>query len=148
MRKTKSYLSTWHYIIGCCRYRRQRGNLPVLCNLVLRSGVCIVFSLYTTEMALCAPIHKLSIASSLSSGNNARARRTRKNELMIVQMTASWDVAAYEEGQLERPKWAGETPLSRLVAALISVKPIYTVLKSGARQVLIRFPLSLWLHHC
>ncbi|KAJ0054502.1 hypothetical protein Pint_02401 [Pistacia integerrima] len=88
-------------------------------------------------MALCAPIQKLSPASSLSNGNNTTPRRTRKNETMIVRMTASSDVAAYEEGQLERPKWAGETPLSRLVAALISFKPIYTVLKFGARQVLI-----------
>nr|CAN60805.1 hypothetical protein VITISV_020683 [Vitis vinifera] len=46
-------------------------------------------------------------------------------------------MAAYEEGQLERPNWAGETPLSRLVGAIISFKPLYSVLKLGARQVLI-----------
>ncbi|KAL9297802.1 hypothetical protein ACSQ67_023698 [Phaseolus vulgaris] len=43
----------------------------------------------------------------------------------------------YEEGKLERPKWAGETPLSRLVQALISFKPLYSVLKLGARRVFI-----------
>ena len=42
------------------------------------------------------------------------------------------------EGQLERPQWAGETPLSRLVGALISFKPLYSLMKLGARQVLIR----------
>ncbi|KAL8506488.1 hypothetical protein ACS0TY_017396 [Phlomoides rotata] len=45
--------------------------------------------------------------------------------------------AEFEEGQLERPKWTGETPLSRLVGALISFKPLYSVMKLGARQVLI-----------
>lgn len=44
----------------------------------------------------------------------------------------------YEEGQLEQPKWVGETPLSRLVGALISFKPLYSLLKLGARRVLIR----------
>lgn len=43
-----------------------------------------------------------------------------------------------EEGQLERPRWTGETPLSRLVGALISFKPLYSLMKLGARQVLIR----------
>lgn len=47
------------------------------------------------------------------------------------------NVATYEEGQLERPRWTGETPLSRLVGALISFKPLYSFLKLGARQVLI-----------
>ncbi|KAK9088937.1 hypothetical protein Scep_028019 [Stephania cephalantha] len=47
------------------------------------------------------------------------------------------DVAAFEEGQLVMPRWVGETPISRLVGALISFKPLYSVLKLGARQVLI-----------
>lgn len=56
-------------------------------------------------------------------------------------MTASSgrEMIGYEEGALERPKWSGETPLSRLVRALISFKPVYSLLKLGARQVLIRF---------
>ncbi|XP_047946077.1 uncharacterized protein LOC125192521 [Salvia hispanica] len=45
--------------------------------------------------------------------------------------------ADIEEGQLDRPKWTGETPLSRLVRALISFKPLHSVMKLGARQVLI-----------
>lgn len=64
---------------------------------------------------------------------------------MIIRMTASsgggagGQLASYEEGELERPNWTGQTPLSRLVGALISFKPLYSVLKLGARQVLIRF---------
>ncbi|XP_011098030.1 uncharacterized protein LOC105176814 [Sesamum indicum] len=46
-------------------------------------------------------------------------------------------VADFEEGEPERPRWTGETALSRLVGSLISFKPLYSVLKLGARQVLI-----------
>ncbi|GFY99007.1 hypothetical protein Acr_13g0004080 [Actinidia rufa] len=35
------------------------------------------------------------------------------------------------------PRWTGGTSLSRLVGALISFKPLFSVLKLGARQVLI-----------
>lgn len=58
-----------------------------------------------------------------------------------VKMAASsgGEMIGYEEGALERPKWSGETPLSRLVQALISFKPLYSILKFGARQVFIRF---------
>lgn len=68
---------------------------------------------------------------------------------MVVKMAASTSdmAAAFEEGKLERPKWSGQTPLSRLVGALIAFKPLSSVLKLGARQVLIRshylIPLSL-----
>lgn len=64
--------------------------------------------------------------------------------MVVVQMASSevsrggdGNLSVYEEGNLERPNWAGETPLSRLVGALISFKPLYSVLKLGARQVLI-----------
>lgn len=55
---------------------------------------------------------------------------------MIVAASGG-GVPVYEEGQLDRPRWTGETPLSRLVGALIAFKPFYSVLKLGARQVLI-----------
>lgn len=61
---------------------------------------------------------------------------------MVVKAAAPSEVAEYEAGPLERPKWAGETPLSRLVGAVISFKPIYSLLKLGARQVLIRSSLN------
>lgn len=46
--------------------------------------------------------------------------------------------AAPEEGALDRPTWSGETPLSRLVGALISFKPLYSLMQLGARKVVIR----------
>ncbi|XP_042477667.1 uncharacterized protein LOC122059026 [Macadamia integrifolia] len=71
---------------------------------------------------------------------NAERRRgggvggRRRRDGMVVQN----QIVSFEEGELERPRWAGETPLSRLVGALISFKPLYSILKLGARQVLIR----------
>lgn len=70
----------------------------------------------------------------------------RNRALSTVRMAASPSTSTgsdqarevYEEGQLERPRWTGETPLSRLVGAIISFKPFYSILKYGARQVLIR----------
>ncbi|CAA7410988.1 unnamed protein product [Spirodela intermedia] len=44
---------------------------------------------------------------------------------------------AAEEGELERPRWSGETPLSLFVRALISFKPFYSVMTMAARGVLI-----------
>ncbi|RVX09473.1 hypothetical protein CK203_015474 [Vitis vinifera] len=96
-------------------------------------------------MALWAPAQNLSVVFS-ANGSEARMRGMWRRRDSVVVRTASSEVsssgggemAAYEEGQLERPNWAGETPLSRLVGAIISFKPLYSVLKLGARQVLIR----------
>lgn len=54
-------------------------------------------------------------------------------------------MAVFEEGKLERPNWSGETSLSRLVGALISFKPLFSLLKLGARRVLIRSTLCTLL---
>lgn len=95
-------------------------------------------------MALCANTYKLLLDSS-ANGQHGQAVRTRSSKqrrgVAAVKMAASSsDVAAeFEAGQLERPKWAGETPLSRIVGAIINFKPVYSVLKLGARQVLIRY---------
>ncbi|KAJ4981448.1 hypothetical protein NE237_032285 [Protea cynaroides] len=62
-------------------------------------------------------------------------RRVRgRRDGMVVQN----QLVSFEEGELERPSWTGETPLSRLVRTLISFKPLYSILKLGARRVLIR----------
>ena len=91
-------------------------------------------------MALCAPTHNLSL-SSVKSHARRRPRSRRGYGTGMVAMAASYE---YEEGQLERPKWAGQTPLSHLVRTIISFKPLYSLLKLGARNVLIR---SLCLSH-
>ncbi|CAM8951674.1 hypothetical protein QQ045_017060 [Rhodiola kirilowii] len=72
---------------------------------------------------------------------SANSRRKKNNQAKMAVNQAvdfpSREGDKYEEGELERPKWTGETPLSRLVGALISFKPLFSVLKLGARQVLI-----------
>ncbi|KAI6673066.1 hypothetical protein NL676_000972 [Syzygium grande] len=92
-------------------------------------------------MALYANTQKLYLGSP-ASGHGARTRSNSKRaRILVIRAAASSSSSAagvaYEKGQLERPKWAGETPLSRLVGAVISFKPIYSLLKLGARQVLI-----------
>ncbi|KAI5065216.1 hypothetical protein GOP47_0019911 [Adiantum capillus-veneris] len=43
----------------------------------------------------------------------------------------------FQEGKLSQPSWTGDEPLSRLVSALISIKPLFALMSLGARQVLI-----------
>lgn len=66
---------------------------------------------------------------------------TRKSDSISIPMVIQM-ASTFKEGQLERPKWAGQTPLSRLVGDLISFKPLSALLKLGARQVLIRLVLE------
>ncbi|KAM7275996.1 hypothetical protein ACFE04_017862 [Oxalis oulophora] len=86
-------------------------------------------------MSMFAPVNKLSFTTT-TPNQLPTPRKSRASSPHFA--TSSSDVAVtYEEGNLERPKWAGETPLSRLVKAFISVKPIQSLLQFGARQVLI-----------
>ncbi|CAI9089257.1 OLC1v1023797C2 [Oldenlandia corymbosa var. corymbosa] len=104
-------------------------------------------------MAICAhsKLNYLNpwIPNSIGSAGGG-ASRNRGHVIVTVKMASSSSPAppstsgsvgqaatGFEEGQLERPRWTGETPLSRLVGALISFKPLYSVMKLGARQVLI-----------
>ncbi|CAI5463792.1 unnamed protein product [Closterium sp. Yama58-4] len=43
----------------------------------------------------------------------------------------------YAEGERDTPEWTGETTFSRMVNAVIGIKPLYDLMKIGARQVLI-----------
>ncbi|XP_065874315.1 uncharacterized protein [Euphorbia lathyris] len=84
-------------------------------------------------MALSAHTHNLSFLSTSKTVAIFHGKtRSKRADSVVVKMAST-----YKEGQLERPKWAGETPLSRLVGDLISFKPLYALLKLGARQVLI-----------
>lgn len=107
-------------------------------------------------MALSTPNYYLKNLTPLSSksifdnGHDRIIIRRRRRTAPAVNLritpasnTGGSGELVYEEGQLGRPRWTGETPLSRLVGALISFKPLFSVLKLGARQVLIRSILSL-----
>ncbi|PPR84433.1 hypothetical protein GOBAR_AA36274 [Gossypium barbadense] len=83
----------------------------------------------------CSSSEKLFLASSAAT---KRRMGSRRRDLVHVGMTDQAETEtisiAYKEGDRERPKWADETPFSRLVEALISFKPFYSLLKLGARQ--------------
>ncbi|GFP78762.1 demethylmenaquinone methyltransferase [Phtheirospermum japonicum] len=89
-------------------------------------------------MAL-STIAKLNLVNTCSTlYHDSRIHAPPRIRVAAAQSSGGGGFAAeFEEGQLDRPKWTGETPLSRLVGALISFKPLYSVLKLGARQVLI-----------
>ncbi|KAK9689899.1 hypothetical protein RND81_09G089400 [Saponaria officinalis] len=91
-------------------------------------------------MAACTT----TLTSTYPNHNNVISKTQRKQpkklKLSIKNMGPSSNaltMESYEEGKLERPKWSGETPISRLVGALISFKPLYSLMKFGARQALI-----------
>ncbi|CAI8617459.1 unnamed protein product [Vicia faba] len=87
------------------------------------------------------PLHNLSSLISSHGIATATSRTPTRRYLAVhaaaSDTTTSLKVSTFEEGNLVRPKWTGETPLSRLVRALISFKPLYSILKLGARQVFI-----------
>ncbi|XP_058105689.1 uncharacterized protein LOC131249130 isoform X3 [Magnolia sinica] len=90
------------------------------------------------------PYSKLHDATPLflSPVFSSSAKATNRRNPLVrmaghVSTGGGGNVASFEEGHLERPRWTGETPLSRLVGALISIKPLYSFMKLGARRVLI-----------
>jgi len=93
-------------------------------------------------MALSSQLQNLSSLISPHSITKAPTRRHVVVHAAASDTTTSLQASSYEEGKLVRPKWTGETPLSRMVRALISFKPLYSILKLGARQVLIRLTID------
>ncbi|GFZ12876.1 hypothetical protein Acr_23g0012610 [Actinidia rufa] len=92
-----------------------------------------------TLMAFCthAKLNSLCVVSSATALTVGNGRGRKFIIVPAATTTGGGGTTSYEEGKLERPRWTGETSLSRLVGALISFKPLFSVLKLGARQVLI-----------
>ncbi|XP_028778213.1 uncharacterized protein LOC114734738 isoform X2 [Neltuma alba] len=88
-------------------------------------------------MALSPSLQNLSVTSVANGISNTTSRTRRRPSLAVHMATSDTSIGTFEEGRLVRPKWTGHTPISRLVVALISFKPLYSILKLGARQVLI-----------
>ncbi|KAF7833928.1 Demethylmenaquinone methyltransferase [Senna tora] len=91
-------------------------------------------------MALSPPLTNFSANGIGNAIPTTRRRLTTRRPRLLPHMAASdssSSLGSFEQGRLERPKWAGHTPLSRLVSALISFKPFYSILKLVARHVLI-----------
>ncbi|GMP54779.1 hypothetical protein CsSME_00019831 [Camellia sinensis var. sinensis] len=118
------------------------------------NSLCAVSSSSSATATATATV-AVTVTVLTSSTGSARMRNGRQTNCVIVRAASSSSSSSsstevsrssvgtiprttlYQEGELERPRWTGETPLSRLVGALISFKPLYSLLKLGARQVLI-----------
>ncbi len=91
-----------------------------------------------------------SSSSSSSSNSSVRMQAYSNNSIISSRSNSSSGSgssispmvvgreAGFEEGDLERPRWAGDDVLSRFVTALIAIKPLFNIMKFGARQVVIR----------
>ncbi|XP_004505505.2 uncharacterized protein [Cicer arietinum] len=109
------------------------------------SKECCVYGAFAVAlaitMALSSPLQNLSSLISAHGIATATAKAPSRHQCAVhaaaSDTATTVEVGSYEEGKLVRPKWTGETPLSRMVRALISFKPLYSILKLGARQVLI-----------
>ena len=85
------------------------------------------------EGAATRPFSTLSLATagaSLGRGDSMR---------VYAVPSLNSTITCYEEGELERPRFIGDDPLSRFVSLLIAVKPPFSLMKVATRQVLIRF---------
>jgi hypothetical protein len=91
-----------------------------------------------------------SSSSSSSSNSSVRMQAYSNNSIIssrsnsssgsgsIISPMVVGREAGFEEGDLERPRWEGDGVLSRFVNALIAIKPLFNIMKFGARQVVIR----------
>ncbi|KAJ7541969.1 hypothetical protein O6H91_10G083500 [Diphasiastrum complanatum] len=70
------------------------------------------------------------LAAAAAQGKNATVKTSTRR-------ICDDDNGPYEEGKLSRPSYTGDSPLSRFVSMLISMKPLYSLMKVAARQVLI-----------
>ena len=138
---------------NCCSFHWTKYRLSEIIDLHSFKLFVSYWNCKLSAMALWAPSssHKLFLASlSARHGNGRRRNRNSRRDLDSVVHVGMADAEAvaiaYEEGERERPKWAEQTPFSLLVQALVSFKPLYSVLKLGARQVLIRFLLFFLWH--
>lgn len=51
-----------------------------------------------------------------------------------------------EWGELEQPNWSGDDPISKVINALIGFGPLYSLMKAGARHIMIRWETCQNLH--
>ena len=77
-------------------------------------------------------------ATAAASGSLPKSTGRRRRNAVIVAAATGTGQAMPQEGALERPAWSGETPLSRLVGALIAFKTLYSLMKLASREVIIR----------
>ncbi|CAN6311471.1 unnamed protein product [Urochloa humidicola] len=87
---------------------------------------------------MAAILARASTTAAVSGSLPRPTGRRRRNAAVVVAAATRTGPAVPQEGALERPAWSGETPLSRLVGALIAFKPLYSLMKLASREVIIR----------
>lgn len=77
--------------------------------------------------------------SFLSSTTAVQSIRTASVRVRALPSPLPPPLQSNVEGDLDRPRYTGNDPLSRFVSSLIAIKPLFDVMKLVARQVFIRF---------
>ncbi|EER95227.1 hypothetical protein BDA96_01G477400 [Sorghum bicolor] len=86
---------------------------------------------------MVAMLARAGVTATAGKGLSRPTGRRQRNGIVVAAVTRT-GTGVPQEGALERPAWSGETPLSRLVGALIAFKPLYSLLKLASREVIIR----------
>ncbi|XP_024370802.2 uncharacterized protein [Physcomitrium patens] len=76
--------------------------------------------------------------SFLSSTTAVQSIRTASVRVRALPSPLPPPLQSNVEGDLDRPRYTGNDPLSRFVSSLIAIKPLFDVMKLVARQVFIR----------
>uniref|UniRef100_A0A0D9XI85 Methyltransferase domain-containing protein n=1 Tax=Leersia perrieri TaxID=77586 RepID=A0A0D9XI85_9ORYZ len=87
---------------------------------------------------MAAILARAGATATAAGGLRSGDIRRRRNVVVVAATSTGAGQAVPQEGSLERPAWSGETPVSRLVGALIAFKPLYSLMKLASREVIIR----------
>jgi hypothetical protein len=86
---------------------------------------------------MAAILARAGVTATAGKSLSSPTGRRQRNGIVVAAVTRT-GTGVPQEGALERPAWSGETPLSRLVGALVAFKPLYSLLKVASREVIIR----------
>ncbi|CAI7892200.1 unnamed protein product [Closterium sp. NIES-53] len=82
-------------------------------------------------------ITAVGVAAIRSNSTASRSRSQRNARRSAGAARAAMAPTEYAEGERDAPEWAGETKFSGMVNAVIGFKPLYDLMKIGARQMLM-----------
>jgi len=79
---------------------------------------------------MAAILARAGVTATAEKGLSGPTGRRQRNGIVVAAVTRT-GTGVPQEGALE-------TPLSRLVGALVAFKPLYSLLKLASREVIIR----------
>jgi hypothetical protein len=75
-------------------------------------------------------------------GGANRGRKRRAMQAARCSLQTATNIKQDKEwGELEQPNWSGDDPISKVINALIGFEPLYSLMKAGARHIMIRWEL-------